>query len=497
MTSQIKSHESLLSQWTTNGDAFKIGSDLNKFESETLPQYFRHSRFQSLVRQLNFYNFRKVNRERTFWIYKHDLFHRDRPENLHLLRRRTCPGADGRKNRFSSRTSEGGEEIFTTSQAASSEESSEDDGLSGDENDTETKKRRSKKRQAVESVTSSKRSRRGLGGEDIVGEDDVDSSVVASKRGRAPGRPPNAPRNAEVDDKEGGAPEKAGRTEMLEQSLVVSQVAMKLEEYARKARKTTLARTGRTRGGVVTPPTAAAFDRGLLTYDDEFDIVEHSPSEKGESSGSNASFSPAVITDGDDSLSSEDEPTSTFETNIVSESNSPTRAVALTTLFGSPPITDLNTVKGVVDKIVASANEENYEFVSANAAVIAFCMTTAPSAKDDLCSKVLYLISSTEKLASEFHQYRAALHPLECSKDLLPSFMFAAGYRKTHDVSVEDIWQRDVSRIDAVRDFKTFAVNYFHAFLLQKSSTLAFTESEVSALRYAADVWLRSACASS
>lgn len=43
-------------QWTADGDAFKIGSDLNKLESETLPQYFRHNRFQSLVRQLNFYN---------------------------------------------------------------------------------------------------------------------------------------------------------------------------------------------------------------------------------------------------------------------------------------------------------------------------------------------------------------------------------------------------------------------------------------------------------
>jgi len=44
------------------------------------------------VRQLNFYNFRKVNRERTFWIYRHKQFHRDRPEDLHLLRRRTCFG---------------------------------------------------------------------------------------------------------------------------------------------------------------------------------------------------------------------------------------------------------------------------------------------------------------------------------------------------------------------------------------------------------------------
>lgn len=45
-------------QWTEEGDAFIIGSDLERLEAETLPQYFRHNRFQSLVRQLNFYSFR-------------------------------------------------------------------------------------------------------------------------------------------------------------------------------------------------------------------------------------------------------------------------------------------------------------------------------------------------------------------------------------------------------------------------------------------------------
>lgn len=34
-----------------------------------------------------------------FWVYHHPLFHRDRPEEMHKLRRRTCPGYDGRKNR--------------------------------------------------------------------------------------------------------------------------------------------------------------------------------------------------------------------------------------------------------------------------------------------------------------------------------------------------------------------------------------------------------------
>jgi hypothetical protein len=44
--------------------------------------------------------FRKVNRERNFWIYHHPLFHRDRPQDLKKLRRRTCPGFDGRKQRI-------------------------------------------------------------------------------------------------------------------------------------------------------------------------------------------------------------------------------------------------------------------------------------------------------------------------------------------------------------------------------------------------------------
>ena len=91
-------NHNIYSQWLPTGEAFRI-SDLARLESETLPKYFRHNRFQSLVRQLNFYNFRKINRERTFWVYYHPLFHRDRPEEMPLLRRRTCPGYDGRKNR--------------------------------------------------------------------------------------------------------------------------------------------------------------------------------------------------------------------------------------------------------------------------------------------------------------------------------------------------------------------------------------------------------------
>jgi len=87
-----------IAKWLPSGDAFKI-QDLERLEGETLPTYFRHQRFASLIRQLNFYSFRKVNKERNFWVYRHPLFHRDRPDELHLVRRRTCQGVDGRKHR--------------------------------------------------------------------------------------------------------------------------------------------------------------------------------------------------------------------------------------------------------------------------------------------------------------------------------------------------------------------------------------------------------------
>lgn len=47
----------------SDGMAFEV-KDPKKLEAEVLPKYFRHSRFQSFVRQLNFYNFKKTNKVR-------------------------------------------------------------------------------------------------------------------------------------------------------------------------------------------------------------------------------------------------------------------------------------------------------------------------------------------------------------------------------------------------------------------------------------------------
>jgi len=45
----------------SDGQSFEV-KDPKRLEAEVLPKYFRHSRFQSLVRQLNFYSFKKMSK---------------------------------------------------------------------------------------------------------------------------------------------------------------------------------------------------------------------------------------------------------------------------------------------------------------------------------------------------------------------------------------------------------------------------------------------------
>ena len=74
--------------WVSNGTAFKVLSP-KRLEAEILPKFFRHGRFQSMVRQLNFYAFKKVTKERSSWVYSHEYFLAGRPELLQHLKRKT------------------------------------------------------------------------------------------------------------------------------------------------------------------------------------------------------------------------------------------------------------------------------------------------------------------------------------------------------------------------------------------------------------------------
>lgn len=497
----MSSHVSILSihslQWTPSGDAFIIGSDLNRLESETLPQYFRHNRFQSLVRQLNFYSFRKINRERNVWIYKHNLFHRDHPEDLYQVRRRTCPGVDGRKQRFSRLSAQKLSKKFQEGGAANAISTNTSDG----ENDSSSDDSFERKQQQLHesnngglfsnrSLLSSKRSsNNGLSHAGqmrsskkarLLPEPDfeVDTSIISNA---APSPTSVKALIFEVEESgdDASASEKCAKTEMLEQSLIVSEVATKLEAYVKKAmKKRGISRTRRGSSGIVTPPFGSSFtmtSRDLITYDDEYN-QEKNPS------------SSDIVADFDDSASEEG-------SNERNAHNGVDKDMLVA------PVLDLATVKHISSEILQRANPMNGEVMRACANVAAFFMCTAPKEDPEQCSsKVLQLLATSRQLEAEFYFYRAALHPtifLESSPiGYIPeSHDGNFGFTDSQSTALRSTLTRGAGRLESLREFKVFAVNLIYK-LLRRNGSFAEIESLSSSdnaiLLHTAEVWSKS-----
>ncbi|CAD8100719.1 unnamed protein product [Paramecium primaurelia] len=66
--------------WNDNGDGFQV-KDINIFQNDILPNYFKHSNFASFVRQLNMYDFHKTEKNS----FKHKLFRRNQKQQRELL----------------------------------------------------------------------------------------------------------------------------------------------------------------------------------------------------------------------------------------------------------------------------------------------------------------------------------------------------------------------------------------------------------------------------
>lgn len=98
----IDTAPSRIACWSEGGDTFIIKIP-TEFADKIIPLYFKHSKFTSFVRQLNFYGFRKLkvddpqnlHKENSWWEFQHDKFVRGKKELLKDIRRRTCSGSEG------------------------------------------------------------------------------------------------------------------------------------------------------------------------------------------------------------------------------------------------------------------------------------------------------------------------------------------------------------------------------------------------------------------
>ena len=85
--------------WSDDGETFVV-KNTDVFEKQIIPQFFKHSKFSSFVRQLNFYGFRKIKYTDTiridpkleaetanFWRFHHEKFRRGRPDLLIEIKR--------------------------------------------------------------------------------------------------------------------------------------------------------------------------------------------------------------------------------------------------------------------------------------------------------------------------------------------------------------------------------------------------------------------------
>lgn len=84
--------------WNQDGTSI-IVKDQSHFTKSVLPRYFKHSNFQSFVRQLNMYDFHKVIQDPSNGEFKHQFFKRGRDDLLINIKRKVHLKSQSKKKR--------------------------------------------------------------------------------------------------------------------------------------------------------------------------------------------------------------------------------------------------------------------------------------------------------------------------------------------------------------------------------------------------------------
>jgi hypothetical protein len=374
------------------------------------------------------------------WVYKHDLFHRDRPEDLALLRRRTCPTIDGRRQSVSRplimKTTTSNPTWRDTPALSESTDLNHAAGLSG-----------SDKKRKVSSIFPKKfadpiSKRPSL---------DVYSPTTADTNFS---NPVPLTESEDSDDQGQGGTVSSIETHYKaeEQAMVVLKIASQLAQHARNSKN------GSRVSGLVTPTFGASRSGSissgtLLTYDDaqERTIESYDVHIK----ESRISCSPCHSFPSDQ-----------------------TRQTIRT--INDPNLTPLSKscAEDTVERLIDILNVDACQKMKTATKLARFCMMTYPNCPEtSLCNAIRILLTSCLRLEEDFNSYRSALRPSTIS---------------TTKISETEIyyqmWLHEEGRRETIRSFGVFAVNNMKSLLRALDCQNVYTD-DISMLERSISVW--------
>ncbi len=268
---------------------------------------------------------------------------------------------------------------------------------------------------------------------------------------------------------------KRERTNSFEQSLLVSRVARKLEEHARRAAAAKGFNSKR-RSGTVTPPYYSdTMKYHALTYDDEIEIYDSARGCVVERQQRTAT----VVNDPDESYSviSDDGGEDKSKNSCNDEENDVT-----------PPVENNLIVSEIVRKLHGWARQSRLASRvdgQLAAAITGFCMLTNPrhASFEEKCIELMLACGS---LVNEFSHYQTAL---------LPGCLPACGLTLKNSSRLTQINQLlNTDKKNTLRAFKVFLLNILEDLVNDKELVreVGLSVSEAKSLDDCHQIWMHS-----